>query len=376
MTDYFIEHPEALLGQPKATITDYVKQNGILVPRRFATLAKAKASGLEIIARSEHLQDYNGASGLLGSPKLEHYPDVTSEEKLKENIFIKRIKRGPIGLYCRLLGTDLNQFKQEVSFSFWEFLPGLNRSVIADSSVQNRYHVMTTFPETNGCNYAIFENGKIEKEFCNPLSELLKENLGKLIETYESVRNLPRFDRNHCPIMEFQTVGSKDYFLQYHRTRDFEAAGFVLDRPPKKGEIKVPFVRGATSSKGMKCKVTVYYADPKGEWHFNTDNEDGSYDFHYNYSFSEIQARKRKVQLKDDNVCLDMSLLKVIAEHTQKSKIFKPQVSIIHNFDDVLLTGETYDDFLEQAHSTGKNSCMNLYIISDGRKAYIKRLKV
>ncbi|MDD5182133.1 MAG: hypothetical protein PHC66_03110 [Candidatus Nanoarchaeia archaeon] len=375
MTDYFIEHPEALLRQPKATIADYVKQHGILVPRRFATLAQAKASGLEIIARSEHRQDYNGASGVLESPNLEYYPDITSEDELKGKIFVKSIKRGHVGSYCRLLDTDLNQFKQEVSFSFWEFLTGLNRSVIADSSIPDRYHVMTNSPDGKVCNYTIFENGKIEKEFCNPLTGELKESLGKLIETYESVRNLPRFDKNHCPIMEFQTVGDKDYFLQYHRTRDFEAAGFVLDRSPKKGEVKVPFVRGATSPEGMKCKVTVYYFDPKREWHFDTGNEDGSYDAHYNYSFSELQARKRKVQLKNDDVCLDMSLLKVIAEHTQKSKIFKPQVSIIHNIEDILRKGETTDDFLEQARSTGKNSCMNLYIISDGRKAYIKRLK-
>ena len=83
--DYYLEDIARLEGQPKRAIADYVEQNGILVPRRFASLQDARASGLPIIARSEHPQDYAGASGILKSLLLykEEYVDIQTEEKLK-----------------------------------------------------------------------------------------------------------------------------------------------------------------------------------------------------------------------------------------------------------------------------------------------------
>ena len=65
--DYYLQNPEALEGQPKKTIADYVEQNGILVPRRFDSLSEARKSHKRILLRSEHLQEYDGISGLLDS---------------------------------------------------------------------------------------------------------------------------------------------------------------------------------------------------------------------------------------------------------------------------------------------------------------------
>ena len=42
--DYYLEDKSRLNGQPKRTIADYVEQKGILVPRRFDTLAEARKS--------------------------------------------------------------------------------------------------------------------------------------------------------------------------------------------------------------------------------------------------------------------------------------------------------------------------------------------
>jgi len=70
MADYYLEDRSRLQGQPKRTIADYVEQQGILVPRRFDSLEEAQASGLPILARSEHSQDYDGVSGLLGIFRL------------------------------------------------------------------------------------------------------------------------------------------------------------------------------------------------------------------------------------------------------------------------------------------------------------------
>ena len=64
MIDYYLEDTTRLNGQPKRTISDYVESQGVLVPRRFATLEEARRSRVKVIARSEHEQDYDGVSDL------------------------------------------------------------------------------------------------------------------------------------------------------------------------------------------------------------------------------------------------------------------------------------------------------------------------
>ena len=49
MTDFYLQNPAELNGQPKKTIGDYVEQNEILVPRRHASLDEALSSGRKII---------------------------------------------------------------------------------------------------------------------------------------------------------------------------------------------------------------------------------------------------------------------------------------------------------------------------------------
>ncbi len=85
MGDYWTEHPEELQGQPKLVHGDYVESDGILVPIRFANIKKGKTSGLPLIYRNEHQQDYEGVSGLLDSPILDEFDyfeikDITNED--------------------------------------------------------------------------------------------------------------------------------------------------------------------------------------------------------------------------------------------------------------------------------------------------------
>ena len=66
--DYYIANPSALCGQPKRMIAEYVEQKGILVPRRFESLEKARLSEGEVLARSEHVHEYHvlGYGGVSG----------------------------------------------------------------------------------------------------------------------------------------------------------------------------------------------------------------------------------------------------------------------------------------------------------------------
>jgi hypothetical protein len=389
--DYYIENPERLEGQPKRAIADYVEQNGILVPRRFDSLAEARRSHKAVLLRSEHLQEYNGVSGLLNSFQLSSMWPYISERETKKLTFsprglrsVEEVKQAyfnfeedtggcpPYRRYCRLLGLDEDAFVDEVSFSIWEALGGLNRTVVADSAIRGRYHVMTLCCSKDGqlCNYSIVEDGELSQEFIEPLPEDLRSDLANLTRLYETVRNLDRFDPNHCPIMEFQTYKGRNYFLQYHRARDFSPSDFTLERDPADREIEVPFVRGATTEEGMDCKVTLYYAR-ETDWDFSPGIEDGSYDFHSSFVFSELRVRERKVQM-NHAYSLQEEISKFVDRHKMISKLFKSQVSIIHNIQDILVD-DTLED-LRQRTKSGQNSYIDLHIISDGRRCFIRRI--
>ncbi len=374
MPDYYLEDPQRLPAQPKRMIADYVEQNGILVPRRFDLLQEAVASHKEILLRSEHPQDYTGVSGMLDSFELEKIWTANgfiftalgkkSVEQIKEAYFDYQEKINNLPSfkeYCRYTKTDEEAFKAEVSFSLWEKIPGFNRTVVADSAIKDRYHIMTV--KGHFRNYVAIEQGKIVLQYANPLSDKAIEDTISLLETYETIRNLERFDPQHCPIMEFQTHHGKHYFLQYHRTRDFAPTTFCLERERQGGEIEVPFVRGATAPEGMISKTTLYYENmPSGN--LDAEGEDGSYDLgNWHVMWQELQVRRRKVQMMNTNN-IDYMLEGAIINHDRKSKLFKPEVSIIHDIRELLKDYRSY--------KKGKNSSVYLHITSDGRRALVK----
>ncbi len=379
MPDYYLQDRSRLRGQPKRTIADYVESQGILVPRRFSSLPEARASGLPILVRSEHPQDYDGASGMLESVTVSEFSDAYTEEFLLSGI-LKEHGEGTPGWkrYCTLLNVDVDAFRGEISYSLWEKLAGYNRTIIADSALPQRYHITTKKIERDKneklYNYTIFDQGKILNSFAGPLTAELEEDVPKLIEFYESIRHLPRFNPQHCPIMEVQTLHRQNYFLQYHRTRDFTASTFVLDRPPLAGETEALLVRGATPPEGFTCKATVCY-----EWWTRLlsdqglpEHEEASFDLHYDELFSELMAPQRKLQL---SMWEDLSVLgiEIVLGHYPRSKLFKPQVSVIFNGTSVLSEGETEQLFLE-AERTNQDQYLTLHLISDGRKAYLRRV--
>ena len=88
MQDYYLQKPEALLGQPKRAIADYVEQKGILVPIRFDSLQEARNSQLPILVRSEYPQeDYGGVSGLLQSRDLERFHGTNDPDVIKTRLW-------------------------------------------------------------------------------------------------------------------------------------------------------------------------------------------------------------------------------------------------------------------------------------------------
>ncbi len=377
MSDFYIEHPEELKGQPKRTIGDYVESNGILVPTRFDSLADALASGKPFIARSEHPQDYDGMSGMLRSPRSFELigRGIKTEEELKETLFPDRIQ-SKTWLWHKALGVSEEQFKQQVSLSYWRFHEGINCAVVTDSAIPNRYHVMVKgfqLPVGLWYSYAMVEEDMIGPQGGNKLPENMRSELPKLLEMYETVRQLPRFDPTHCPMMEMQIADGKIYFLQYHHTRDFMPADFVLDRPPKPTEHRALFVRGTTPPNGKMYKITtahgwIYGNHSPAEVRIPEQEEGAFWDPNEGGKFPEIMAKRRFLQVIEN----DPKEIFVLAasKHFARSILFKPKATMIIRG---LHTVEEYDGWVYKAMETKEDQHIDVHVISDGKTAYVER---
>ena len=380
MSDYYTQDPTRLAGTPKATIADYVEQHNLRVPRRFASLADARASGLPFLARSEHPQEYAGASGLLESFKDRELTSISSESELVEKCeeITEESKLSNIAQYCALTNTSEADFRKNISYSFWEFLPGYNQTIIADNTISGRYHVMTNM--RGSWNYTIRENGTTKSDLIHPLRQELKDTLPNLIELYETIRHLPHFNPTHCPIMEMQTVGNIPYFLQYHRTRDMNPSTFVLDRKHSVHESQALFVRGATPPEGLTVDATLVYAflerfpheqDQHGFSNFKLPQQDqASFDKHYYKLFAELMLPKRKVQINHNS--LDGACADAVTGHDTRSNLFKPEVSLVCW--PPLFTGEEKRRLYNRALKTNQDQKIKVHVISDGTTAYVRRV--
>jgi len=392
MNDWYLQDPTRLNGQPKRTIADYVEQNGILVPRRFDSLAQARASGLPIFIRSEHPWEYNQFSGFFDSFSLDYFekmtPAVDKLEQIKEAILESR-KRGKYNFrgaflletYCNLLGENPSGAINGLSFSLWEYLRGIKRVVVADSSIKGRHHIQNSFSSTKQENkwmydYLVFDNGVFPVKMNHSYNFPSLEDSRQLVDLYENIRNLPRFDKNNCPIIEFLTIDGKNYFLQYHLGREFKEADFKLDRQKKENEQEALLVRGHTPKEGIMGNLTIYYAD-EGEdydkWKLPT-KEFGAMDTHQNWAFSEIMYPRRQLQVRYTSYkkSLDWELLKFTGGHAKNSQLHRPEISAVYDMGQIASESEL--ERMRDALESGKNQGVEIKLISDGRKAYLERI--
>jgi len=170
------------------------------------------------------------------------------------------------------------------------------------------------------------------------------------------------------------------YFLQYLHGRKYQPVEYRLDREPEAGEVVSQWVRGVTPEEGIVCDTRFWYRNEA--LMAVLQEEDASFDFHYNSVFSELMTPRRKVQFVLSNDLYDMAL-KSIDMHLQKSKLFRPDVSVSLNDKDLVKIAPEFDYVL---NGISTEDVLNLFgvkdfqdfhlklrIISDGRKAYIKK---
>jgi hypothetical protein len=174
--------------------------------------------------------------------------------------------------------------------------------------------------------------------------------------------------------MEFVTFNGVNYFLQYHLARQFEPSSFVLDRQPESGELEAEFIRGATGPEGITCKVSAYYGfKPRLNVMTLPEGEVAGFDFNYMRAFSEIMVRRRKLQVIAPHKRLETVLAEVAGDHLEFSKFMKPEVSVLVENERLFSEGET-ERLAEEALRTGVPSGIELHVVSDGRKAYVRRV--
>ncbi|MFA5995796.1 MAG: hypothetical protein WCW27_05405 [Patescibacteria group bacterium] len=361
------DHPPS---QSKNFFADRLERIGILVPRRFANpvqALQAMDNGISVIARSEHPAELHGMSGLLKSYDLldlkkelgvDSLLDGSLETKLRERSSRK------IQEYCRLLNLDYNEFIAQVSYSFWERIPGYNRYMCADTAIPNRYHIFTNGEKKKGDilqNYTLIDGDDIILDGPDPLPDGLRKQLQKTLDFYKQIRNTPGLDSWQCPLIEFQTNKDENYFLQYRFTRSLELSNWQLSRELESGEFLAEFVRGVTPTEGLVVE-TIIDTDDQTE----LDNYDASFDYGLSRGggdpYTEIMSHRRQILFAANlENQLSRTGVKPIS-HLPSIRLFNPRLFVVIPEDAI-----PKNKFQQQP-------TIKIKVVSDGRKAYCKIL--
>ncbi len=376
-TDYFEKN---ILLQPKREICEYVTENWILSPHFFRSLQEAIVSGKTIMVRSEHWQDYNGVSWIVWTHKilpedLEKLLDVrwlwawqTTQDTIQSLYDITMWESGKeysrsdfekIQEFCDCAWISSDIFYNDLGFSFCEYIEGKNYTIVEDDSIEWTYQI---YASDGRCSiYPSESTGK------RGVSHIDKEVCELLIQQYERVRNLPRFDKKHCPIIEFQHWSDDNlYFLQYHKWRDKNnAEKFILNRQPEDWEIEADFVRWRTPPEWIEVEVlmsvTAQNMIPKWTYCVNQ---------WFDSVFFEYHSRKTWLAICWEHN-LEHFLRKAANHHFWKNLIIKPEIFVF------LSQWLFRDKKLEEkisiiAYTNESIITIPVRVISDGKRAFLK----
>lgn len=400
MKDSFVFQPPL---QPKREICDYLEAEGIRVPARIANLKDAIKEGHRFIIRGEHPQDYNGASDLLESMIVDpqkHFEGeggLQSEQEVIDKVtddcshaaycnlqrnlpiltqqtsemLLAGLRRNTVGRYCELMQIPKDDYLAQVSFSYWQYIEGCNHTLLADSAIANRYHLFSWLFKTNRtiASYIIADTGQLEEQaYPSERNAVVAARAPRLIALYEKVRSLPKFDSQHCPILEIQTTDDEqDFVLQVHRTRDFEPAALDLGGVKKEESY---FSRGASKSKdGSVYDISILSGYKEKSLPTEPQLNAGAYHFTYDIAFQELMFKRAGVHFMNAKVKDDpYEASKLAAKHCNRSALFKPPVSVQVPVTDIFTE--------EEISKMMKNPTMSIpvKVMSDGKRAKVNRI--
>jgi hypothetical protein len=373
--------------QPKRVVGEYVESAGFLVPQRFSDIEEARhaaSQGIPVLARSEHPDEYSGPSGLGKTSLL--VPDESGVFNPRHNSFSSS-PLAKYGRYASAAGLPRVSYMREASESYWEAIPGTNITVVADDAVEGRYHVFA-FNEDKTATWAyrisaaiVTEDGSVERQL-DYIDDVpgMSARYEEVIDFYNRVRRLERFNGNHCPIIEMQLSDQDDqlYFLQYHRTRD---EAFVSERidvqefPAEDGWLKADAVRGAHIGE-KTLELALWYPN------FREGNvtvkrielpEDGSTTMDCSfYDLDEFVGRQRTAHVLHSS--FDNQYSKIASAHGPRSQMFKPKVTVLLGREEVegqFVPKEMDDEGFVRALN-GMVVRIATEVVSDGRNAFVR----
>lgn len=344
--------------QPKKQFADLAEATGILVPKRypsFGNALEAVGRGGTIIVRSEHAAERDGASGLFDSYVIsssqlqvpgERPNDLvralmvaTDPETALQQVRLAQMQKVAVRQYSAVMGYDTEQFVQGLSFSFWEFVQGINLTVVADDAGPDRYHIMGV-PVTaegvrglHGSGWVTNESGHTIVTYQKAVA-LPQETLANIVRQYEIVRNLPGFSAGQCPIMEMQLDANNQCLpLQYQEGRTYRPYdGDRLDPkdyPSSKGWHRAETVRGALGPL-VTLETAMWYPPDYGtetSRYALPQSEDASFNLrsYTNVGMGEALSRRRRAYfaargLRDVYEAMSYG-------HEARSGWFKPQAA-------------------------------------------------
>lgn len=300
--DVFLKNP---FSHPKMWISSYLSEQWLRdfqVPRyTLNQLEKVISNWETIIVRSEHVSEYSWESGIFDSFLLNKeildacsdffewkwIDDIDLNKRVyydkKRNISFNRYQL----FYClfilwiidkklleqylfnisktsanflkladkkQMLPSQRDDFIKWLNHSYWKYEKWFNISIVLDSSVKERFHIIIswTFLDIKIFKYFIYEQWNLvfEKDsFSNlgwlwlqesMINKFFNKSVLNLIKTYKKVVNTPWFNPTHCPVIELQLLAAVNLeeisisqlnfndliwdikFLQYHRLRDFD----------------------------------------------------------------------------------------------------------------------------------------------------------
>ena len=373
--DYYEKLPAY---QPKRQIGEYVAENGFNVPliRTLEEWQKAQRLGKAML-RSELIQDYDGLQGVLTSsvidtPKQWRYPvenmllRLVRSRRIAEGEYMKQAfwQRDSVSYYSQVAEMGLppryvlnSMDLYDPDLSHWRYVPGLNIKIFRDPNVDGRYHIGTQSnqPPSKSSIYVEPENYGDEIH-----GKYYKKSIaaGRLIEEYEAIRALPRFDQTNAPFMEFQLDRrGRLHFLQYYKTKHAvtPTAAFEL---PGDGD-NFSYVRGATQPEGLTTRI---YINPQ------TVSEriigQGCY-------IDSSRGSIREVMLSRLCKVILASSVNLRGNHASTALLYSPDVSICTWQRGGSALTQLAESLWRRQDKTGTNAFIDAHVTSNGHAAVV-----
>lgn len=365
--------------RPKYAIGKYVLSQGFPVPLiEDEALVNSALDDGSLLLRSEHAQDYGGIPGVYSSAHManaeysyrpEHSPllrafkagELTAGRFMEvaywqddRKHFMRRLWE--FGIPQKMV-AELVESEYQLGISPWKFVEGVNIKMYRDPHVSGRYHYGIV--PSNGIGMMAWY---IDQENRDEPIKLDygrgKIDAGKLIDFYERIRALPRFDTTQVPLLELQQDNEGElHFLQYYKTgkRLNEVEPFEI----KTTGLLSNQAHGLTEPEGRKVRI---YIEPK-QYTEGLLGQGIFYESRRNPAIETMLSRICAVYIDDCYISLK-------GNHAAASILHQPDIGISMFGQKEI--AQVFGRLQTESQSTLGNHYINARVIANGQEAAVE----